>query len=133
MEIVRSQHMEMPLPSIIRLTCYIRVPHKRVELSRRNILKRDGFKCQYCGTVKGPLTVDHIIPRTKGGKDTWDNLVSACVKCNNKKGDRTPDQANMPLMRKPKQPSHLYFIQHFIGITEECWKPYLYMTSKTIH
>lgn len=124
---IRSQHLALPLPSIIRLICYVRIPHKRVELTRKNILRRDGFYCQYCGTSKGPFTVDHVVPRTKGGWDSWENLVCACVRCNNKKGQRTPDEANMPLRRRPRRPSHLFFIQHFIGASEECWKPYLFL------
>jgi len=125
--LVRSQRLAFPLPSIIRLLCYIHIPRKKVELTRRNILRRDRYRCQYCGTTKGPLTVDHIIPRTKGGIDSWENLVSACVKCNNKKGNRTPEEAGMKLLQQPKRPSYLFFIQHLIGISEESWKPYLFM------
>lgn len=124
---VRSQHLTLPMPSIIRLLRYIHIPHKQVELSRRNILKRDNFRCQYCGTTKGPFTVDHVIPRTLGGMDSWDNLVCACVSCNNKKGDRTPERADMKLLKKPRRPSHIFFIQNFMGQNEECWKPYIFM------
>ena len=124
---IRSQHLALPLPSIIRLICYVRVPYKRVELTRRNILKRDSYSCQYCATKRGPFTVDHVIPKTKGGNESWENLVCACVRCNNKKGRRTPEEANMPLIRRPRRPSHLFFIQHFIGTNEECWKPYLFL------
>jgi 5-methylcytosine-specific restriction endonuclease McrA len=125
--VIRSRHLSIDLPSIIRLVRYIHVPRKRIELTRRNILKRDGFQCQYCGTRKGPFTVDHVIPRYNGRIDSWENLVCACVYCNNKKGNRTPEQARMPLSRKPRRPSHLFFIQHFIGVSEDCWKPYLFM------
>ncbi|MBN2357414.1 HNH endonuclease [candidate division KSB1 bacterium] len=125
--LVRSQHLAFPLPSIIRLLRYIYIPHKHVELSRRNILKRDNFRCQYCLTTKGPFTVDHVVPRTLGGADTWENLVCACVSCNNKKGNRTPERANMKLLKKPRRPSHIFFIQNFMGIGEECWKPYIFM------
>ncbi len=125
--LVRSCRMAIPLPSIIRLVRYVRVPRKKVELTRRNILKRDGYQCQYCGIRKGPLTVDHVLPRHNGRIDTWENLVCACVTCNNRKGNRTPEQANMPLLHKPKKPSHLFFIQYAIGMDEESWKPYLFM------
>ncbi|OGC02833.1 HNH endonuclease [candidate division KSB1 bacterium RBG_16_48_16] len=125
--LVRSQRMAIPLPSIIRLIRYIQIPKKRVELTRRNILKRDGYRCQYCGTKEGPLTIDHVIPKTRNGTDSWENLVCACVKCNNKKGNRTPEGAGMKLLHKPKKPSYLFFIQHFIGVSEDCWKPYLFM------
>lgn len=124
---VHSQFVIYPVPSIIRLTCYVRVPKKRVELNRSNVLRRDSFQCQYCGTRKHPFTLDHVMPKTRGGEDSWENLVCACVKCNNIKGNRTPDEANMSLLKKPKRPNYLFFMQYFIGIREECWKPYLYM------
>ncbi len=126
-QFVRSQYMALPLPSVIRLTCYVKVPRKRVELTRANLFRRDNNRCQYCGTRKGPLTIDHIVPKTRGGKDTWENLVSACVKCNNKKGNRTPEEAGMPLLKKPKRPNYLFFMQYFIGLSEQAWKPYLFM------
>jgi len=124
---VRSQFLALPLPSVIRLTRYVRIPRKRVELNRSNLIRRDNHQCQYCGTRKGPLTLDHVLPKVRGGDDSWENLVCACVKCNNKKANRTPDEANMPLLKKPKRPHYLFFIQYFIGISDECWKPYLYM------
>ena len=124
---VRSVTTRMPLPSIVRLVSYVRVPHKRIILTRKNILKRDGRQCQYCGTRTGPFTVDHVIPRDRGGQDTWENLVCACLRCNTKKGNRTPEEAGMRLLRKPRKPNHLFFIQHFIGVLDERWKPYLFM------
>lgn len=126
-QLVRSQFWALPLPSVIRLTCYIKVPRKRVELNRANVFRRDGYMCQYCGTRKGPLTIDHIVPKTRGGDDSWENLVSACVKCNNKKGNRTPAEANMVLFKNPKRPNYLFFMQYFIGVSEQAWKPYLFM------
>jgi 5-methylcytosine-specific restriction endonuclease McrA len=126
-QFVRSQYVALPLPSVIRLTCYVRVPRKRVELNRANVLRRDNHQCQYCGIRKGPLTLDHVVPKMRGGIESWENLVAACVKCNNKKGSRTPDEANMPLLKKPKRPNFLFFMQYFIGMNEESWKPYLYL------
>jgi 5-methylcytosine-specific restriction endonuclease McrA len=102
------------------------VPYKRIILSRKNILRRDNHKCQYCGSTVN-LTVDHIIPKSKGGEDIWENLVTACIKCNNKKGDRTPEDAKMVLKVSPKKPSHITFIKNFLGNIDEDWKPYLYM------
>jgi len=125
--VVRSVTISIPLPSIIRLVRYAPVPRKRIVLSRRNILKRDGQRCQYCGTKKPPFTIDHVIPKNRGGKDTWENLVCACVKCNNKKGNRTPEEAGVSLLARPRRPSQLYFIQHFVGIRDSRWKPYLFM------
>ncbi len=124
---IRSQFWSVPLPSVIRLRYYIRIPYRRVELTRRNIFKRDHNRCQYCGTTKATLTIDHVVPKTKGGRDTWENLVCACVKCNNKKGNRTPEQANMKLLNKLRRPNHLFFIQNFMGGREETWRPYIFI------
>jgi 5-methylcytosine-specific restriction endonuclease McrA len=126
-KLVRSVSTSMPFPSIVRLSLYVRVPIKKIILSRKNVVRRDGNMCQYCGKSNVPLTVDHILPKARGGSDTWENLVTACVRCNNKKGDRTPEEANMPLMRKSIRPNHVTFIRHFVGKIDERWKPYLYM------
>ncbi len=124
---VRSVAMAMPFPSIVRLSVYVHVPFKRIILSRKNILRRDGHRCQFCGRGDLPLTVDHVIPISRGGEDTWDNLVCACVDCNNKKGDRTPEEAQMVLRRRPMRPNHVTFIRHFVGALDERWKPYLFL------
>jgi 5-methylcytosine-specific restriction endonuclease McrA len=117
-------------PAIVRLTDYIRSQHKGILLSRKNVLKRDGHQCQYCGTTRGPLTVDHIVPRYRGGEDSWENMVCACQKCNNKKGDRLLHQLNMDLMKKPKSPMRIHFIRDFIGIGHQSWRPYLYLKNE---
>jgi 5-methylcytosine-specific restriction endonuclease McrA len=124
---VRSVSMTMPFPSILRLGVYVRVPYKKIILSRKNILRRDAHKCQYCGRSDLTLTVDHVHPISRGGEDTWENLVCACVRCNNRKGDRTPDEAVMPLRRRPMRPNHVTFIRHFVGSLDDRWKPYLFM------
>jgi len=113
-------------PSIVRLSVFVRVPYKKIILSRKNILRRDNHKCQYCGSTVN-LTVDHIMPKSKGGEDTWENLVTACIRCNNRKGDRTPEEAKMHLKNNPKKPSHITFIKNFVGAIDDGWKPYLYM------
>jgi 5-methylcytosine-specific restriction endonuclease McrA len=124
---IRSVRGRYPFPSVIRLSAYLRVPFKKIELSRKNILRRDGMRCNYCGKTSPPLTVDHIIPRSRGGNDTWENLTCACVKCNNKKGNRTPDEANMRLITPPKKPHHVLFLKHYLGKVDETWRPYLFM------
>jgi 5-methylcytosine-specific restriction endonuclease McrA len=124
---VRSVSMTMPFPSIVRLGVYIRVPYKKIILSRKNILRRDAHKCQYCGRSDLTLTIDHVVPVSRGGEDTWENLVCACVQCNNKKGFSTPEEAAMPLRRKAMRPNHVTFIRHFVGSLDERWKPYLFM------
>ncbi|MDX2303017.1 MAG: HNH endonuclease [Microscillaceae bacterium] len=121
---LRTVTSTYPMPSIIRLYRYVNLPYKGVMLSRQNIFKRDGGKCQYCGSTKD-LTLDHVIPRSKGGRSTWDNLVTACKHCNSKKGDYTPEEASMPLARQPFKPSFIMFLRDFSGPIEENWKPYL--------
>jgi len=123
---IRSVSASFPFPTVIRLNSYIRVPFLKVLLNRKNILKRDGYKCAYCGRSDLPLTIDHVIPRSKGGKDTWENLVAACYRCNNKKGNRTPAEANMPLLIKPYRPTHIMFIKNSVNRLDESWKPFLF-------
>lgn len=117
-----------PWPSIIRISRFIKVPYKKVILTRKNILRRDGYKCAYCGRSDIPLTVDHIIPKARGGDDSWENLICACTRCNNVKGDRTPEEANMKMLFKPFKPSHIMFIKNVVGRLDERWKPYLYLS-----
>ncbi len=100
----------LPLPTVIRLRSYVKIPYKEISLSRRNVLHRDSYTCQYCADRRHDLTIDHIVPRSRGGGDTWDNVVAACLRCNVKKGDRTPREAGMPLMTTPRRPvSHVSF------------------------
>lgn len=124
---IRTVRAEYSLPSIVRLSQFKRVPYKRIMLTRKNILTRDRHQCQYCGTFKGPMTVDHVVPKKSNGNDSWENMVCACVKCNNKKGNRTPERAGMTLLRKPTRPSHITFIQRHIGVTDHQWRQYLFM------
>jgi 5-methylcytosine-specific restriction endonuclease McrA len=124
---VRSPSISLPLPSVIRLLKYYRVPYRMIELSRKNIIRRDNYRCQYCGKKTSTLTIDHVIPKSRGGTDTWDNLVAACVKCNNKKGNRTPSEANMPLLKKPRKPNHIMFLKQFMGTIDDSWRPFLFM------
>lgn len=126
-EYVRSPSTEIPWPSIVRLKSYAQVPYKRVMLSRKNVLKRDGGTCQYCG-VENNLTIDHVVPKSRGGRDSWENLVAACVSCNNQKGDRTPEEAGMQLARQPFRPSYVMFLRDFAGPIDEDWKPYLFLS-----
>jgi 5-methylcytosine-specific restriction endonuclease McrA len=125
--VLRSQSTQIPVPSVIRLDFYVRVPVKRIMLTRKNIIKRDGGHCQYCGRKKPQMTVDHIIPKIFGGRDTWENLVCACLECNNRKGHQTPEQSGLRLIRRPRRPNHITFIQQFIGISDNRWRQYLFM------
>lgn len=95
-----------PLPTVIRLRHYVRVPYKDIPLTRRNLLQRDNHTCQYCGYSSGEgLTLDHIIPRSRGGGETWENMVTACVRCNVKKGNRTPAKPICPSLASPANPT----------------------------
>ncbi len=124
---LRTVRQVYSLPSVVRLSEFKRVPYKRIVLSRKNILTRDGNRCQYCGTRKGPMTLDHVIPSSLKGNDSWENLVTACVPCNNRKGDRTPEKAGLTLARTPSRPNHVNFIQRYIGVKDNTWRPYLFM------
>ncbi len=117
-----------PWPSIIRISRFVKVPYKKVVLTRKNIFRRDGFKCAYCGRSDLPLTIDHVIPKAKGGDESWENLITACTFCNNKKGDRSPEEARMRLLFQPFKPSHILFIKNVVGRLDERWKPYLYLS-----
>lgn len=106
---IHTPELKVRVPEIILLNGFNGFFHKEVRFSRRNIFERDKNTCQYCAKklAKTELTIDHVIPRSKGGRDTWANLVLACVRCNVKKGDRSPRQANMPLIKKPIKPNWL--------------------------
>ena len=122
---LRSARAAHAWPSVVRLKQYVHVPYRRILLTRRNVIRRDGNRCQYCGS-RERLTLDHVHPRSRGGPDTWENLVAACVPCNNRKGSRTPEEASMTLRRPPFRPSHVMFLRDYVGTLEDSWKPFLY-------
>jgi len=122
---IRTIRTDFDYPSVIRLRRYARIPYKTIVLSRKNILKRDNNRCLYCGS-REKLTIDHVIPKSRGGADSWENLVSACTDCNHRKGNRTPREAGMTLLSKPFQPNHIIYLRDFYGNIHESWKPYLY-------
>ena len=101
---IHSARLSIHAPSVIRLIEYIHIPFERRSLSRKNILLRDHYTCQYCGRQFSPseLTLDHVHPRSRGGDSTWDNLVACCKRCNHQKGSRTPEEARMHLLRRPR-------------------------------
>jgi 5-methylcytosine-specific restriction endonuclease McrA len=119
-----SVDAEYPIPAVIRLQRYIHIPYKGVELTRNNVFRRDNFNCQYCGGERD-LSLDHLIPRSKGGKTNWKNLVTACKTCNSIKGDATPEAAGMTLKTRPFKPSYVMFLRDFSGYRFDEWNPYL--------
>lgn len=125
--VVCSVSREFPVPSVVRLERYVRAPRRRVVLSKRNVMRRDNHQCQYCGKRDRKMTIDHIIPKKHGGPESWENLVTACAGCNAKKGDRHPEQAGLALKRRPKRPNNVSFIRDFVGVTDQRWRPYLFL------
>ncbi|MGB3179883.1 MAG: HNH endonuclease [Cyclobacteriaceae bacterium] len=115
---------EYPVPAVIRLHKYIKLPYRGVVLTRQNVFKRDKFTCQYCGDGK-ELTLDHVLPRSRGGRSLWTNLVTACKRCNARKGDRLPEHVNMILKTKPTKPSYMTFLRDFSGDAHAEWEPFL--------
>lgn len=125
---ISTVHFEIAVPRIIRLLFYDRLPRQTVKFNRRNIFARDGNRCQYCGRKfpTSELSLDHVIPRSMGGKATWDNIVCACTDCNIKKGGRTPEQAHMKLIQKPEKPKRNPVIGiHLSADRYQSWKQFL--------
>lgn len=127
-EWVRTVRLHIAVPKIIRLLGYDRLPQQRIKLNRRNIFARDRNQCQYCGHSfpTSELSLDHVIPRSKGGDETWTNLVCSCTRCNARKGGRTPRQARMKLIAQPRQPKRNPMITLRLGQARySCWQSFL--------
>lgn len=123
---LRSERMSMTRPAVIRLVSYVRVPrdaHRR-RITRKAVLARDSWTCQYCGS-KAALTIDHVVPRSRGGTSEWDNIVASCAGCNRRKGDRLPREVRMHPRRRPKPPGPTLFIQIASPTIPPVWKRYL--------
>lgn len=129
----RSSHTHLHVPSVIRLTQYVHIPYERKSLSRKNILLRDHYTCQYCARVlpTAELTLDHVIPKSRGGGSGWDNLVTCCKRCNNRKGNLLLDEAGMRLLKRPQSFSHNVNrqIMRYLGRSDEAWRKYLFYES----
>jgi 5-methylcytosine-specific restriction endonuclease McrA len=115
-----------PRPSIIRLGYMVKRPYPRVRLSKREIFRRDHYTCQYCGSQVKHLTLDHVLPRHRGGEYSWSNLVTACQKCNLRKGGRTIEEAGMTLRHPPYEPkaTAMYLYSNYL-VENEDWRPFL--------
>jgi len=124
---LRSEHMAMERPIVIRLVTYVRVPrdaHRR-KITRKAVLARDSWTCQYCGLSKPGLTVDHVIPRSRGGKSDWENIVASCAPCNRRKGNRLPREIEMHPRTLPKAPGPTVFIRIASPTIPPAWQQYL--------
>ncbi len=122
--VYRAARMAVPEPSVVRLMRYVHVPRSyRVAVNRRTVFARDGGRCQYCGAAAENL--DHIVPRSKGGPHTWENVVAACRRCNTRKEDRLPHEAGMALRSTPVAPRHHIQLLALCGGIHDTWTPYL--------
>jgi 5-methylcytosine-specific restriction endonuclease McrA len=124
----RLLRRDVPLPTVIRLRQFVRIPYKEMPLTRRNVLQRDGHACQYCGYRGDQLSIDHVIPRSRGGPDTWENVITACIRCNVGKGNRTPREAQMTMRSVPRRPISTLFFEASRQIQNgrhEEWRKYV--------
>lgn len=123
---LRSERLVIEAPVVIRLLTYVHVPYERftVPLSRRTLINRDNHACQFCGDTEGPLTIDHVVPRSRGGATSWENCVAACLRCNHRKGNRTPEEAHMRLLTTPRRPSDPFSILHDRARHNQVWEKY---------
>ena len=124
---VHTSKIDIPVPSVIRLREYRRIPRQNRSVSRKGLLLRDRNTCQYCGQTlpAGNLTLDHVVPRSRGGPSIWENIVAACFPCNNRKGNRVPQEAGMVLLRKPTRLS-IHAKHRLMAGDEQAWNEYLF-------
>src|SRR6058998_2428873 len=123
---LRSASDTYPWPHVIRLVHYVRVPRAvQRKISRRALFARDGWRCMYCGTANGRLTLDHVVPRSRGGDSVWENVVTSCAPCNMRKGNRLPEEVAMALRGKPRPPAPVLFIHLATSRIPQGWQPYL--------
>ena len=124
---LRSERLSLDRPTVIRLISFVRIPrdaHGR-KITRKAVLARDSWTCQYCGTRKPSLTVDHVIPRSRGGKSVWENIVASCATCNRRKGSHLPREIKMHPHTKPRAPGPTVFIRIASPTIPHAWQPYL--------
>jgi 5-methylcytosine-specific restriction endonuclease McrA len=128
---IHSATDTFPVPSVIRLACLIKRPRFEKKLTRLEVFDRDQYTCQYCGKETKQLTLDHVIPRYRGGKHVWENVVSACILCNRRKAGKTPTEARMKLIHHPSLPrgSNLVYIPYHHLQTRNEWQKYLPMKT----
>jgi 5-methylcytosine-specific restriction endonuclease McrA len=123
---LRAERTSFPFPLVIRLVTYVPVPRFfNLPLSRRSLLSRDNYTCQYCGSTENPLTMDHVVPRSRGGKTEWTNVVAACVNCNRKKGNKMPVEAKMIPRTPPVKPAYIAVVLLGQAKGNETWARYI--------
>ena len=123
---LRSATVAFPRPHVIRLVQYVRVPRTlQRKISRRALFARDGWRCMYCGTTASKLTLDHVVPRSRGGDSVWENVVTSCAPCNLRKGDRLVEEVGLTMRVHPTPPSPSLFIQLAAPKIPQTWAPYL--------
>ncbi len=123
---LRSASDTYPWPHVIRLVQYVSVPRTlQRKISRRALFARDGWRCMYCGASSGRLTLDHVVPRSRGGDSVWENVVTSCAPCNMRKGNRLPDEVAMTLRKPPRPPAPVLFIHLATSRIPQGWQPYL--------
>ncbi len=128
-ERLHAARTSLPVPLVIRLVYYVRIPRQvTMAPTRRSVLLRDNHTCQYCGATgtQAILTMDHLLPRSRGGETTWENVVTACRACNMRKGDRTPEEAGMTLRRRPGRPHYLAFLLLGEATIRDAWGKYVF-------
>ena len=130
-QVLRSVNDAIPVPLVIRLVQYVRLPHRKVPSTRTAVMLRDAYTCQYCGAAPGRshLTVDHVIPRSRNGSHSWENLATACTRCNQRKGSSTPEEANMQLIRKPFEPSYVALVLLSNPVAAARWEDLIGLTQ----
>ncbi|MEA3401375.1 MAG: HNH endonuclease [Armatimonadota bacterium] len=126
--VLHSPSTEMNMPTVVKLSYQVKRPIPKLKMSRQNVLARDRHTCQYCGRRSKSLTIDHVIPRERGGTHTWENVVACCSDCNNKKKNRTPREAGMRLIRRPRRPKFIPYLSYATfraAVKNPAWRYYL--------
>lgn len=132
-KVLHAETFEIPAPTVVRLLYYVQAVRRRILLNKKNVLLRDEYRCGYCGRKEqSVMTVDHVIPKSQGGPSTWQNLIACCYRCNQRKRNRTPEQAGMPLQWNPCRPKHISWATVRRNTASEEWEKYLTLYYRSI-
>ena len=119
------------IPVVVKMAYYVKRPMQKVKFSKRHVLMRDNFTCQYCNDRPKELTIDHVVPKTSGGLTVWTNVVACCKRCNSAKGDKTLKDSGLKLKRAPKEPRFLPYLRMIKGGSNHAWEKYLFTDSNS--